>query len=175
MWCVCALQVLSETLCPTWDQLLVFDDVELFGEASELRDDPPIIVVELYDQDTVVGILWMDATNRQHLLNNLKTIRECFSVGTKCALLFHPLYSYCVFTLVFLHPVNLHPWIWLMNRVWKRCCFRGFKNFAEACIMFTSATARMFQEYLLWNVRLMLTQGAIINLNHQSQLIINSN
>lgn len=49
------LQVLSETLCPTWDQLLVFDDVELFGEASELRDDPPIIVVEIYDQDTVVG------------------------------------------------------------------------------------------------------------------------
>ncbi|XP_042076269.1 otoferlin isoform X3 [Haplochromis burtoni] len=45
-------EVLSETLCPTWDQLLVFDDVELFGEASELRDDPPIIVVEIYDQDT---------------------------------------------------------------------------------------------------------------------------
>lgn len=49
------IQVLSETLCPTWDQLLVFDDVELFGEASELREDPPIIVVEIYDQDTVVG------------------------------------------------------------------------------------------------------------------------
>lgn len=56
--CVC-LQVLSETLCPTWDQLLVFDDVELFGEASELRDDPPIIVVEIYDQDTVVGSLYV--------------------------------------------------------------------------------------------------------------------
>lgn len=47
-------QVLSETLCPTWDQLLVFDNVELYGEASELRDDPPIIVIEIYDQDTVV-------------------------------------------------------------------------------------------------------------------------
>uniref|UniRef100_A0A6Q2XVG7 Otoferlin n=1 Tax=Esox lucius TaxID=8010 RepID=A0A6Q2XVG7_ESOLU len=46
-------EVLSETLCPTWDQLLVFDDVELFGEAGELRDDPPMIVVEVYDQDTV--------------------------------------------------------------------------------------------------------------------------
>uniref|UniRef100_A0AAQ4QJS0 Otoferlin a n=1 Tax=Gasterosteus aculeatus aculeatus TaxID=481459 RepID=A0AAQ4QJS0_GASAC len=46
-------EILSETLCPTWDQLLVFDDVELFGEASELRDDPPIIVVEIFDQDTV--------------------------------------------------------------------------------------------------------------------------
>lgn len=61
---VCFLQVLSETLCPTWDQLLVFDDVELFGEASELRDDPPIIVVEIYDQDTVVGpcFTWLNAS-----------------------------------------------------------------------------------------------------------------
>lgn len=60
--CFCFLrQVLAETLCPTWDQLLVFENVELFGEASELRDDPPIIVIELYDQDTVVRVaskLW---------------------------------------------------------------------------------------------------------------------
>lgn len=47
-------QVLNETLCPTWDQLLVFDNVELYGEAHEMRDDPPIIVIEIYDQDTVV-------------------------------------------------------------------------------------------------------------------------
>ncbi|XP_053565469.1 otoferlin [Bombina bombina] len=46
-------EVLNETLCPTWDQLLVFDNVELYGEANELRDDPPIIVIEIYDQDTV--------------------------------------------------------------------------------------------------------------------------
>uniref|UniRef100_A0A672HCR0 Otoferlin n=1 Tax=Salarias fasciatus TaxID=181472 RepID=A0A672HCR0_SALFA len=46
-------EVSTETLCPTWDQLLVFENVELFGEASELRDDPPIIVIEIYDQDTV--------------------------------------------------------------------------------------------------------------------------
>ncbi|NXE99735.1 OTOF protein, partial [Menura novaehollandiae] len=46
-------QVLNETLCPTWDQLLVFESVELYGEAQELRDDPPIIVIEIYDQDTV--------------------------------------------------------------------------------------------------------------------------
>ncbi|KAI4905566.1 hypothetical protein NFI96_024021, partial [Prochilodus magdalenae] len=46
-------EVLSETLCPTWDQLLVFDNVELYGEATELRDDPPMIVIEIYDQDTV--------------------------------------------------------------------------------------------------------------------------
>uniref|UniRef100_A0AAY4AWM5 C2 domain-containing protein n=1 Tax=Denticeps clupeoides TaxID=299321 RepID=A0AAY4AWM5_9TELE len=46
-------EVLNETLCPTWDQLLLIDNVELFGEASELRDDPPIIVIEIYDQDSM--------------------------------------------------------------------------------------------------------------------------
>nr|XP_036865380.1 otoferlin isoform X2 [Manis javanica] len=46
-------EVLNETLCPTWDQMLVFDDLELYGEAHELRDDPPIIVIEIYDQDTM--------------------------------------------------------------------------------------------------------------------------
>lgn len=50
------LQVLNETLCPTWDQMLVFDDLELYGEAHELRDDPPIIVIEIYDQDTMVWV-----------------------------------------------------------------------------------------------------------------------
>uniref|UniRef100_A0A8C5C6C3 C2 domain-containing protein n=1 Tax=Gadus morhua TaxID=8049 RepID=A0A8C5C6C3_GADMO len=33
--------------------LMVFENVELFGTAVELRDDPPIIVIEIYDQDTV--------------------------------------------------------------------------------------------------------------------------
>uniref|UniRef100_A0A8C4LYA0 Otoferlin n=1 Tax=Equus asinus asinus TaxID=83772 RepID=A0A8C4LYA0_EQUAS len=47
-------EVLNETLCPTWDQMLVFDNLELYGEAHELRDDPPIIVIEIYDQDTMV-------------------------------------------------------------------------------------------------------------------------
>uniref|UniRef100_A0A2K6K761 Otoferlin n=1 Tax=Rhinopithecus bieti TaxID=61621 RepID=A0A2K6K761_RHIBE len=45
--------VLNETLCPTWDQMLVFDNLELYGEAHELRDDPPIIVIEIYDQDSM--------------------------------------------------------------------------------------------------------------------------
>ncbi|XP_062864131.1 otoferlin isoform X2 [Trichomycterus rosablanca] len=46
-------EIVNETLCPTWDQLLVFDNVELYGEAGELRDDPPIIVIEIYDQDSM--------------------------------------------------------------------------------------------------------------------------
>ncbi|KAL2098893.1 hypothetical protein ACEWY4_005373 [Coilia grayii] len=55
-------EVLNETLCPTWDQLLVFDNVELYGEAGELRDDPPIIVIEIYDQDAMGKAEFMGRT-----------------------------------------------------------------------------------------------------------------
>nr|XP_060506483.1 otoferlin isoform X10 [Panthera onca] len=55
-------EVLNETLCPTWDQMLVFDNLELYGEAHELRDDPPIIVIEIYDQDTMGKVDFMGRT-----------------------------------------------------------------------------------------------------------------
>uniref|UniRef100_A0A8C9MCY4 Otoferlin n=1 Tax=Panthera tigris altaica TaxID=74533 RepID=A0A8C9MCY4_PANTA len=55
-------KVLNETLCPTWDQMLVFDNLELYGEAHELRDDPPIIVIEIYDQDTMGKVDFMGRT-----------------------------------------------------------------------------------------------------------------
>ncbi|XP_036922415.1 otoferlin isoform X3 [Sturnira hondurensis] len=55
-------EVLNETLCPTWDQMLVFDNLELYGEAHELRDDPPIIVIEVYDQDTMGKFDFMGRT-----------------------------------------------------------------------------------------------------------------
>lgn len=46
-------QVIEETLSPTWDELLVFDDVLVYGAAEEIRRDPPTIVVEIYDRDNV--------------------------------------------------------------------------------------------------------------------------
>ncbi|CAM9619621.1 unnamed protein product [Lampetra fluviatilis] len=46
-------EVFQETLCPTWDQLLQFQNVYMYGEPRELRDDPPMVVIEVFDQDTV--------------------------------------------------------------------------------------------------------------------------
>uniref|UniRef100_A0AAZ3SQG3 C2 domain-containing protein n=1 Tax=Oncorhynchus tshawytscha TaxID=74940 RepID=A0AAZ3SQG3_ONCTS len=40
------------TLNPTWDQTLIFYEVEVFGDADVTERSPPNIVVELYDQDT---------------------------------------------------------------------------------------------------------------------------
>lgn len=46
-------QVIEETLSPTWDELLIFDDILLFGSKDEIKRDPPSVVIEIYDQDKV--------------------------------------------------------------------------------------------------------------------------
>ncbi|XP_051982464.1 dysferlin-like isoform X2 [Xyrauchen texanus] len=40
------------TLNPTWDQTLIFYEVEIFGDIHVTGRNPPNIVVEIYDQDT---------------------------------------------------------------------------------------------------------------------------
>ncbi|XP_050085649.1 otoferlin-like isoform X2 [Anopheles aquasalis] len=46
-------QVIEETLSPTWDELLLFDEIVLYGAKEEIRKDPPTIVIDIYDQDKV--------------------------------------------------------------------------------------------------------------------------
>ncbi|XP_028856711.1 dysferlin isoform X9 [Denticeps clupeoides] len=43
---------MKNTLNPTWDQTLIFYEVEIFGDPDVTKRNPPNIVVELYDQDT---------------------------------------------------------------------------------------------------------------------------
>ncbi|XP_035282106.1 dysferlin isoform X7 [Anguilla anguilla] len=40
------------TLNPTWDQTLIFYEIEIFGDPQVTEHSPPSIVVELFDQDT---------------------------------------------------------------------------------------------------------------------------
>ncbi|XP_011692063.1 PREDICTED: otoferlin-like isoform X2 [Wasmannia auropunctata] len=51
-FCKCT-QVIDETLSPTWDELLLFDDILIYGTAEEIKKDPPSIVIDLFDQDKV--------------------------------------------------------------------------------------------------------------------------
>ncbi|XP_046585626.1 otoferlin-like isoform X5 [Haliotis rubra] len=46
-------QVIEETLSPTWDEMLIIKEVEVYGLMEEIVDDPPTIVVEIFDQDKV--------------------------------------------------------------------------------------------------------------------------
>ncbi|XP_071827020.1 myoferlin-like isoform X6 [Apostichopus japonicus] len=40
------------TLCPTWDQTLIFDDMEISGDPEIIQGNPPEIVFEVFDFDT---------------------------------------------------------------------------------------------------------------------------
>lgn len=46
-------QVIDETLSPTWDELLIFDEILIYGTADEIKNDPPSIIIEIFDQDKV--------------------------------------------------------------------------------------------------------------------------
>ncbi|KAG1682552.1 Dysferlin [Nymphon striatum] len=46
-------EVIPQTLCPTWDQTLFFDEVVIFGDKDAVSTHPPLIVIEVYDRDIV--------------------------------------------------------------------------------------------------------------------------
>ena len=47
-------EVLAQTLCPTWDQTLIFDEIEIHEGVENVAKNPPSVVVELFDRDSVV-------------------------------------------------------------------------------------------------------------------------
>ncbi|XP_076007812.1 myoferlin-like isoform X1 [Genypterus blacodes] len=44
---------LRATLNPTWDQTLIFDDLEIYGDPQTVAQHPPHVVFEFYDNDQV--------------------------------------------------------------------------------------------------------------------------
>ncbi|XP_041433518.1 fer-1-like protein 4 isoform X1 [Xenopus laevis] len=44
-------QVMNETLAPLWNELLLFDHLVLDGNKEDIKNDPPMIIVNIYDQD----------------------------------------------------------------------------------------------------------------------------
>ena len=45
-----------KTLCPTWDQSLIFNDVEVFGHPKQNEQEPPHVYIELFDYDYFVSL-----------------------------------------------------------------------------------------------------------------------
>jgi len=50
-----ATESLRKTICPTWDQTLVFDTVDIHGDPQSVADNSPKIIVELFDYDSFVS------------------------------------------------------------------------------------------------------------------------
>ncbi|XP_039383744.1 fer-1-like protein 6 [Mauremys reevesii] len=46
-------KIISQTLSPTWNQMLLFNNIVLHGEGKEIAEFPPVIVIELFDDDAV--------------------------------------------------------------------------------------------------------------------------
>uniref|UniRef100_A0A8B9DJQ5 Fer-1 like family member 6 n=1 Tax=Anser cygnoides TaxID=8845 RepID=A0A8B9DJQ5_ANSCY len=46
-------KIISQTLSPTWNQMLLFNGIVLHGDGQEIAQFPPEIVIELYDDDAV--------------------------------------------------------------------------------------------------------------------------
>ena len=44
-----------KTVCPTWDQTLIFESVSIYGNRNDVSANPPQVVVEVFDYDTLVS------------------------------------------------------------------------------------------------------------------------
>ncbi|PAA77701.1 hypothetical protein BOX15_Mlig001839g4 [Macrostomum lignano] len=44
-------ETIDQSLCPTWDQTLIFDNVEMFSDPYSIEANPPPVVVEIFDAD----------------------------------------------------------------------------------------------------------------------------
>uniref|UniRef100_A0A672NK66 Myoferlin n=1 Tax=Sinocyclocheilus grahami TaxID=75366 RepID=A0A672NK66_SINGR len=46
-------EIVKSSLNPTWDQTLIFDDIEIYGDTQTIAHNPPSVVLEVYDNDQV--------------------------------------------------------------------------------------------------------------------------
>ncbi|XP_077062218.1 myoferlin isoform X6 [Siphateles boraxobius] len=46
-------ETIQSTLNPTWDQTLIFKNVEIYGDPQSLAQNPPRVVMEIFDSDQV--------------------------------------------------------------------------------------------------------------------------
>lgn len=47
---------IKKSLCPTWDQSLIFEEIEIHGDPRGIEAQPPDIYIELFDHDTFVSL-----------------------------------------------------------------------------------------------------------------------
>ena len=46
----------KKTLCPEWDQTLIFEDIVMYGQPSQCADNSPYVCVSLYDKHRIVSL-----------------------------------------------------------------------------------------------------------------------
>ncbi|XP_035882895.1 myoferlin isoform X2 [Phyllostomus discolor] len=46
-------EIIQSTLNPTWDQTIIFDEIEIYGEPQTVLQNPPKVIIEIFDNDQV--------------------------------------------------------------------------------------------------------------------------
>uniref|UniRef100_A0A8C3PSN5 Myoferlin n=1 Tax=Calidris pygmaea TaxID=425635 RepID=A0A8C3PSN5_9CHAR len=46
-------EIIHSTLNPTWDQTLIFNEIDIYGDPQTVAQNPPNVVIELFDSDQV--------------------------------------------------------------------------------------------------------------------------
>ena len=49
-------RVIKQTVCPEWDQTLIFEEIQMYGTPMMISECPPVVNIEIFDKDQVV---WM--------------------------------------------------------------------------------------------------------------------
>lgn len=52
-------QVQKKSLNPIWDQTILFQALEIFGNKEYLKMYPPTVIFELYDRDLFVSMVFI--------------------------------------------------------------------------------------------------------------------
>ena len=68
----------EKTLCPTWDQTLIFEEVDIYEPVESVSQSPPTVVVELFDKDPIVSVIGSHVQ-----LGTLGTVTVCDNAPTK--------------------------------------------------------------------------------------------
>lgn len=66
---------MEETLSPTWCELLLYDQVLMEGSKDEYREDPPVVIINIYDYNKLVS----DTFQCIQMLWNALTVYRCVS------------------------------------------------------------------------------------------------
>jgi len=69
--CVGKTQVIEATLSPTWDEMIEMTDITMYGKAEDFRTDPPMVIVEIFDQDQEMSFLGQGTKEKSEYIGRL--------------------------------------------------------------------------------------------------------
>lgn len=77
-------QVIEETLSPTWDEMLIFNAVVIYGTINSIRNTPPTVVVEVFDQDRGVLIQYIIRVTKHYSFRRVMFYKVADEINPTC-------------------------------------------------------------------------------------------